>query len=248
MNIKAVGIILSVSLCSSAPIMAADLSLGLMGGTNSSPYKGVDSKGFVMPLISADSQYLYLHTTQGGIHLYRPNQQFQINLFAEYSGTEFKPHDSDNHQMRLLDHRKPSVYSGLGITFNTGAGRMQASVMYDVFSHSNGWISKIGYAYPIQQGALTLIPSLSVQYNSKHQNQYYYGISSGEATRSGLSSYQADGGLFPTIGLTARYHITQNWIAQLNGQYTFYNNDITDSPMVDSDYALSASAGIMYHF
>ena len=82
--------------------------------------------------------------------------------------------------------------------------------------------------------------------------QTYFGVSTGDARRSGLKRYDADAGIKDIgINLAANWIITQNWSVMGIVSYTQLLGDASnDSPIVDegSEGQLFGAAMVVYRF
>jgi outer membrane scaffolding protein for murein synthesis (MipA/OmpV family) len=80
----------------------------------------------------------------------------------------------------------------------------------------------------------------------------YFGIDGGDALRSGLSPYDADGGLKDIgISLNASYQLSEHWGVMGFAGYTQLVGDAADSPIVDDEGSAGQGmigVGIAYRF
>ena len=52
-------------------------------------------------------------------------------------------------------------------------------------------------------------------------------------------AYRLDSTFTVDVGVGTLYEITTEWLLVMNVSIEFFNNEITDSPIVDEDYVLS---------
>ncbi len=99
----------------------------------------------------------------------------------------FKPGDSDDHQLRRLT----------GVKYHAMAALYAHHTQYDsCVPHWQGirWITVTyclgsGPAVSVYQWRADLNARIGVEWNSENQNDYYYGVSRKESSRSGLRGY-----------------------------------------------------------
>jgi outer membrane protein len=76
---------------------------------------------------------------------------------------------------------------------------------------------------------------------------YYYGVSSKEA-RPDRPAYSPGSALNIEAELFVRYPLSQHFELVGIVGYTLLDSAISDSPIVDADYEMSATFGVLYTF
>ncbi len=114
--------------------------------------------------------------------------------------------------------------------------------------NSNGIVWDLARLYRYTNGGLTLTPCIGVEWNSENQNDYYYGVSRKESSRSGLRGYNPNDSWNPYLELSANYNFAGNWSVYGTARYTRLSDEITDSPMVDKSRTGILSTGVTYRF
>ncbi|MGD9077726.1 MAG: MipA/OmpV family protein [Desulfobacterales bacterium] len=123
----------------------------------------------------------------------------------------------------------------------------------DLGDAHDGWYSKLkgGYNWMISNSWALSIGAFTT-YADEDYMQTYFGVSAGDAARSGLDRYDADEGIKDAgIELGLNWMITQNWSARGIGSYTQLVGDADDSsPVVDegSESQFFGAALIVYTF
>jgi outer membrane scaffolding protein for murein synthesis (MipA/OmpV family) len=154
--------------------------------------------------------------------------------------------DSDD-EIEGLDDIDWAAEAGLGVGYEQRNWRVFTDVRYGFVGH-NAWVGEIGadgIAYPIQGLTLTAGPRLS--FGDNRFADTYFGISESESIASGLSAYQADGGLLGAgIEVGARYLFNERWGVEGAAGWQRLLNSAADSPVTElgSEDQYSVRVGI----
>ena len=227
--------------------VADEFSLGAGVGLNTTPYKKTTNQVLPLPIIDYESKYLFFHGLGGGVHLYQ-DEHNEFNFLAEYSPMEFKPGDSDDDALKRLNKRKSTMMSGVSFIHRDVWGLIHADIKKDVLGNSRGMTSDVGYDYSFKWDKVVLTPGVGLLWNSKKQNEYYYGVSSQESSRSGLKAYDPDDSVSPYLQLALNYPFAQNWKASATARYTALSSEVKNSPMVDKSGTAALGLDIIYTF
>lgn len=153
----------------------------------------------------------------------------------------------DYDQIKGLDDVPWSLELGLGVGYEQRNWRAFTDVRYGFVGH-NTWVADIGadaIAYPIEGLTLTAGPRFS--FGTDKFAQTYFGVSPSESAASGLSSYDASGGLLGAgIEIGARYLFNERWGVEGAVGYDRLVNSAADSPITQdgSPDQYSARVGI----
>lgn len=237
----------SSSVLDSIQAILSGFDVGLGGSVITSEYRDTRLAGSTLPLLGYEGERFYLRGVSGGVHLFR-TEWFEFNAQLSYLPQHFYADNSDDRRMRRLDDRYSSLLAGLNARIVTPMGLVGLTASTDVLGYSNGVIVDGGYSFPFQLGPLALVPTVGLQWTDVNYNDYYYGIKRSEAGKSGFSAYDPDSGVSPYAGLTARMRFTEHVSGFASARALFLNQEITDSPMVDSSEKYTFSLGVMYKF
>lgn len=222
-------------------------SLGAAALISNSPYKGDDSKVWPVPTVNYEGDNFYLRGPMVGYYLWN-DQTDKLAITAYYNPMYFRPKDSDNHRMKRLDYRKSTGMAGLSYAHYTQYGFLRTVLSGDFLDESNGITWDLAWLYRYHSGDWTITPGIGALWNSKNQNQYYYGISRKESRRSGLDHYNADSNWNPYVELSVNYQLSDSWNIYGMGRYTRLTSEIKDSPMVDKSWNGMLLTGVIYRF
>ncbi len=224
--------------------------LGAGSVFSSSPYKNYD-KWTPIPIIGYNGEYVYIRGTQAGVR-YSPNDVFTISAFFEYDFTNFDATESSDVRMQYLDNRFGSLLAGVGVdVVMPFGGKLRGSVATNVLGTHQGIVGDVAYERNFFVHRFLISPSVGVKIFDSEYVNYYYGISDGEASVSGLESYEVDSiALQPYVGLRVGYSFTKNISAMVGGSVRFLDAAIIDSPMVDGEKHLTYTVfgGLSYSF
>ncbi len=226
---------------SSAPANATDYIVGL--GAGAAPdYEGSDDyKGVPTWLFSAKDLYNPdTYVTLAGPTL-RSNFVADPHLRAGLSGSYIAKRDDVEDdavdRMRSVD---ASLFLGgiFGWDFLVQPSADLAVLLdlrYDVVS-DNGYLitPRLSYFNRLPDSRFSFGAELVSNWASDDYMSEYFGVSAGDAARSGLNTYDADAG-FKDVGIAANvnYRITEHWSTTLLGGVTRLIGDAADSPVVE---------------
>jgi len=128
---------------------------------------------------------------------------------------------------------------------------VSGQVLADVADEYDGWLAmaSVRYWYPINRPMDVLI-GLGATYGNSDFMNTYFGVSSADAGRTGLSQFDAGSG-FRDINIPASlvFHFSEQWHLAAGVKYFKLLDDAADSPITDlrgSDTQLIAGLGLAY--
>ncbi len=223
------------------------VGIGYAARFGQSPYVGLNDIGNIyndfnydlVPLYLYEGERFFAHGTQGGIHLLK-TEPFSLDLIARYRFDRLQVEAGDFFEG--MTDRKQTVDGGLSATLNGGWGQLTFSAVTDLLDRHNGQELDLTYLYPWQRGRWTLMPSVSLIYQSAAITGYYYGVRPEEA-RPGRPAYRPGSAYNWRVGLNVNYHWLKNWDLFANLGYEMLDGRIGDSPVVDRSNVFSAFFG-----
>lgn len=222
-------------------------SLGIGAGWSNSPYKSYSANYYPIPHIDFDNGSFFIDDLSAGFYAYNHDNQ-SLSIGARYLSNEFKPHDSNNHQLKRLDSRHSTLLAEIEYSIDTNWGSFSSSIGTDVLNESNSLLVNADYSLPIMQGNLIIVPTIGINWANNKHNNYYYGISHKESSRSGLRYFNADDSFTPYLEIGAQYALTDH-IATFGGVHIDkLTGDAADSPMVSNSTITSIYMGVSYKF
>lgn len=227
--------------------------LGVMGSLSDDGYVDADSDGSVYPLVYFDSRWLFFHATEGGVHLYQ-GDQFTLDAMLSIGHQEMDADDLGRGELAernvdrdRLDDRDRSYYAGLSGAWTSRFGVLRAEAQTDISGNSEGELYRVAYAYPWHVGRARVTPHVDATYLSDNVVDYYFGLDADESL-NGSYAYSPDAAFVPGIGVDLAYSLSRDWTLYAGADYRHYPDEITDSPLIEDDHAVSLTGGISYSF
>lgn len=246
-KIKLLAICMLSALSLSDALAESNLTLGAGVGVVEHPYKNYNAQAYLFPAVSYDGDHFWFRGLGGGYYLWNDAAD-TLSVTAYWQPLYFKPGDSDNRQLRLLDKRKSTMMAGISWSHHTQYGFLRTTLAGDVLDNSNGIVWDAAWLYRYVNGGFTLTPGVGIEWNSQEQNEYFYGVSRKESARSGLQRYKPDDSWAPYFEISANYRFAGDWSIYGTARYTRLSDEVTDSPMVDKSWNGLFSTGISYRF
>lgn len=240
-----VGISLAVLI--SANASANELSVGLGGIYHISPYADYTKDFSAIPFAHYESDKIYFRETSLG-YIISHDDKNEFSATLSYLPYEFKPGDSDKKSLQQLDKRETTALAGMSYYRHEKWGTIKLSFSGDILDKSNGFIGEASWMHAIKMGKLSIIPSAGITWYSNSFTQYYYGISGHESHDSGLKKYQPEDSWNPFLGLSVSYKLLPQLTLLSSARYTMLDDQIKNSPMVDSAYDFSLFTGVSWSF
>jgi len=221
-------------------------SIGIGYSYSQDIYEGIDNKTQPFPLLNLTYADFFIKGFTAGYYAYK-DDSFSFALVAKPMFGGYDADDSD--ALKGMDDTSYLINTGVQAQYRLMPFVFTVSGLHDVSGHTGGNTASAKFAamIPLDDERFALIPSISATWVSSDITQYYYGVSSSEATAS-RPKYDASSAINYGYGLTMKYQIAEHWGATLGYVLTQYADDISDSPIVDRKYASSVLAGVSYLF
>jgi MipA family protein len=215
--------------------------LGFGAVVSDNAYAGRGARITPVPVVTYDSNRFFFEGIEGGVHLYKGDwAELDIVAGARLDGIDAKDFGANELAQNgidrnLLSDRDDSLDAGFKLSLEGQYGEMQLDLLADVLDKSGGFEARLQYGYPFQlTGNLKLTPYVGADFLSKDMTQYYYGTLDEEIAR-GVISYKPDSAVIPGAGVGLQYLFAKRWVLRGDVSYKSLPNDISNSPLVDSD-------------
>jgi MipA family protein len=220
-------------------------SIGAGVGFGKSEYKDYDNDLQPFPMINYSDDHFYFHGLSGGMYLTH-DKTSAFTLGLSYFPKEFDTSDTSDSRLKRLDNRHSTAFVDIGYSYNSNIGTFSAIASADFLGTSAGG-KKVKFDYKKAIRVLprvTITPGVGITWFNQSFNQYYYGVSASESSRSLLDEYQPGSSSATNASLGINIALTKNIGLFATTQYTLLADEITDSPMVDNDHQWSSFIGI----
>lgn len=228
-----------------------DFSMGAAGSYANGIYKGTSGNWTAAPVLQLESKHFYVRGLSAGMKLFESEDQSQeLLLGASYLlNYQFDPKKTRDARLKRLNKRRASITADISYNLYTPYGNLETSLQHDVSGKSHGSRFSAQYSYFWEATPrLTDIPAIGFVHSSKRFNQYYYGISAAESTRSGLNAFDARASLQPYAEVQVEYEINKQF--SLIG--SLYSEGLAKrtrrSAMLEGRHIIEGSVGVLYHF
>ena len=221
------------------------LQIGMAAVSSQSIYVGGKNQSRVFPAIDYKYQRFYFQAGDLGVNLFE-NDNWEINsgIGINLAGDQDR---GDSRILADLPNLSIPLSAFVSIQYKTSIGLFKAKHDYEINNKHNGNSSSLSYSAPIRQGSWLLIPQVSYQHHSSEVINYFYGISTEDATAQ-LPAYQTDAVNNWQLSFMGLRQINNKWSFVGSIQNEFIGDEISNSPMVDQDNRLSVFAGFLYKF
>jgi MipA family protein len=184
------------------------------------------------------------------------DSRVQIGPVFNFRGNRNSSKDGSG-RVKLLDDVDTSIEVGGYVGYRVGGNQygqgelaFDLSLAKDVNDGHDGLVGSAQVSYAAYRSR-TLFVNVDAQttYVDKKYMRTFFGVTPGEAARSGLAAYRPDGGIRDAgAGITAGYQFNARWGLIARAGANYYLGDAKDSPIVDEGSKLQAVGGLALSF
>ena len=219
--------------------------VGFFARVERSAYRGIGARQDFMPLYVYEGSHAYLRSYRVGLKADDGPWRLDLFLARRFEGT---PYDLEPDELPGLERREQGADVGIGLSWRSGPHLVFGEAMRDATAVSHGGEVRAGYRHELGAGRLRLRTQATLGWRNSALNNYYYGVSPGEAA-PGRPAYQPGAGAELQLQLTALYRISSAWTAIGGLTVVRRPAGVRDSPIVDrEDGQIGGFAGIVYDF
>ena len=227
--------------------------LGFATRIETSAYVGGGTRYDLLPVYLYEGERLFLHANRVGIKLINQGDRIKegygqrLDLFVEQRLEGHPIGDKLPVSLAGMAPRESAIDAGLSYKHREPWGTLQAELVHDVSSTYRGTEARFGYSYDWRSGAFLLRPTVSVSYRDAKLNNYYYGVTPGEATAT-RPAYMPGSGSNTQIGLYGSYDVSKGWRLLGGVSATYLGAGIKNSPIVQKRVLPAVYIGAAYDF
>lgn len=219
-------------------------SLGVLGSTELSPYRGADSTQRLLPLVAFDNAYVRVAGPM--IDLKLPSTgAVSYALIARYADAGYKADDSP--YLLGMAERKSSVWLGAKADWRLPMALLSAQWVGDASGHSGGQQLRLVAEKPMGWGGLRLAPRVGLVWQDRDYVDYYFGVRKLEAGL-GRAAYSGTSTVNTELGLRAVYGFTAEQSVFVDLSATGLGSSIKRSPLVGRNWVTGLRLGYAYRF
>jgi outer membrane protein len=127
-------------------------------------------------------------------------------------------------------------------------GQFELTFAGDLFGQHDGLYAESAYRYPLRGERWMFTPTIGYAWNSSKLNNHLYGVSSSEAARTNVDTFNPDGDAEFFIGARGLLKITQHISFSAGVRYTNLEGDLEKSPLLKKTDSTSFNLGLTYSF
>ncbi len=219
------------------------LRVGLAAVSSDTIYRQGDRQNKAFPAFDYEYRDFYFQAGDVGYKILDgPLWQWDAGLNVDLSG------DVDRGDSALFENL-PELHYPLNAFTTFGAmtdyGLFELRYDHEINNKHNGHILSASYTAFFKLKDWRFYPKLSQRRYSAEYVDYFYGVPSGFADPN-LPAYRGEQSDVTELSVTILKNITPKWYWVSSLQSQWFNDEISDSPLVDDDQRLSLFVGVLY--
>lgn len=218
--------------------------LGVAAMSELSPYRGVESKTRVVPVITFENRWVRFFGPSLELKLGQAGPA-RFSLLATYSETGFEPADSA--ALAGMAERRSGVWLGARAAVRTDWAQLSATWSADASGHSQGQKFSLTAERRFALGNIGLSPRLSAHWTDAKATRYHYGVEPGEATAS-RPAYRPGASVDTELGLRLDVRLAPQQMLFADLGVRSFGSAVTNSPLVDRRSLPEVRMGYLYRF
>jgi outer membrane protein len=199
-------------------------------------YKDFDRRVIPLPIIGYRDEKLQVYGPFANYEFLNVGNWAISGLVSpRFSGFD----ESDSDVFAGMDDREFSMDAGLGIGYQVDNWKLELASLHDILNRSDGNEVTLEFGRVFRTGPLFIEPKIGLSYLDDNHVDYYYGVAGDEAT-AGRPAFEGEASLNTTLSVSFVTPIYFNGLTRIAIQNTWFDPNITDSPLTDSN------AGVEY--
>ncbi|AWF81420.1 hypothetical protein BTJ40_11645 [Microbulbifer sp. A4B17] len=223
----------------------SSFSVGVGTFSVESIYVGGEEQNNVFPILSARYKRFYLQGFELGADLYRDNRlRVKLGVGGDFAGDRDRGDSDELSDMEELDL---AILANLSMDYKSPVGLWKVGIAQDVSNTHDGYSFSAGYSLPYRHQKWIIKPDLTVSWQSAGALDYYYGVDLDEVTQD-RAAYEADADIITRLGLQVGYNVSPKLMLMGGVYQTWYGDEISNSPIVETDSSSRVSLMLSYRF
>jgi len=198
-------------------------------------YKDYDKRVILLPVLGYRGEKLNIFGPFVSYEIVQSGDvAFSIRAKPRFEGYD----ESDGDIFDGMDDRKSSLDLGIGVEYAKDDWKLELSSLHDVLDRSNGSELSAGLSKVFRAGPFFIEPGIGLSYVDSRYVDYYYGVKNSEVT-SFRPRYEGDDAVNKNLGITFTRPAFFDGLIRFGFEHTWYDSEISDSPLTDEDTSLS---------
>ena len=205
-------------------------SIGAISNYSTSLYKETDGENKSFPLITYDSDTIFVKELGIGYHLLNG-----LDVSLIYKDSLFDPDDSNNNDIQQLNERD----AGVLLKGNLNLGLLKIEIGQDISGNYNGHYASAAIGAPLYIGSFIAVGAVKYIYNDQKRSEHLFSVSAQESALTGgtIAAHDIDSGTTAvSYGVRFIKPLTDRFKIIAGISHLRYHSDITASPIVDKKY------------
>jgi outer membrane protein len=156
--------------------------------------------------------------------------------------------EDDSDYLEGMGDRDSTFTAGLALQAELPQGfDLALSYEHDVLDRVGGGEARVAIDKSFQLGTFRFSPELGVNWLAQDLADYDFGVPQDKATAD-RPAYRVNSTFTVDVGVGVLYEITTEWLVVMSVAVEFFDDEITDSPIVDEDYVIKGFFAVNYVF
>lgn len=155
--------------------------------------------------------------------------------------------ESDSDIFEGMEERKFSLDIGLGLNYERENWKLEVSGLHDALDRSNGTEFRAGLGKVHRIGSVFVEPEIGLSLLDSKHVEYYYGVDQSEATGF-RPEFDGHNALNSSLGVSLTTTVFFDGLTRFSLENTWFDSNITDSPLNDTDSSLSLAVSFAKFF
>lgn len=242
------GKIVKTQLEKGLPFIGGELSIGAGVLVESDIYKGTDTETGAAVFFRYENGNLEIQTSDAleiAYTFYRTGGLMLSAKSAVFFGAGYDVDESSF--LTGMDELDTFYSAGLSAQWDLNGWELGFEVLQDISGEHDGREIELSVAKTWTAASFEFTPSISLSWMSSDMVDYLYGVSTSEA-RVDRPAYSPGGSYEAELELMIQRPLFADFTAVGIAAISTFGSEITDSPIVDEDYATQFVLGVIYHF
>lgn len=224
-------------------------ALGLAVSSSQSPYVDDDSSTWGYPYLSSfrnsafTDDWLLINDGDLGARWVSDNG-WVLGAVGRINAGGFG--NTEAEALEGLEARQWTIEAGPLVGWRGWPLHLEYKLYFDLLNRAEGLKGEFTLSLPVEYSWGYLVPYLRHVHQDADYNDYYYGVSAGEATPT-RPEYSAGSGSSIVAQFRAGYALSEKWLLTGHVSSEWLGSPIRNSPIVEEDQLWSFNLGLAYN-